>query len=1145
MDTPYKVIYVDDEEMLLDLTRLFLERSGDMIVSVTTSPKEALNLMESGRFDAIISDYEMPSMDGIELLKAVRERDSTFPFLLFTGRGREEVVIRALNHGATFYLQKGGDPQAQFAELAHKVRQAILINRTGQDLKRSLHELRQALSRYETFISASHTGAWEYHADTDSLWCSPEYFSMLGRDIKDYDLSKPGSIRSAWIDLLHPEDRQKAVDTFRSYLDHPEGMYEQYFRMMHADGHPVWIWSRGRTLLDETFTPTPITVGTIIDISKQKEQEQKLRQSHEELQTAYDVIARTGEELRANLEKLTLKEQALTESEEKYRTLFESAGDAIFILDGGVITDCNHQAEVMFRVSKDRLIGSLLADFAPDHQSDGVFSREKADEKNRQTRDGKPHNFEFVYRRNDGTEFYGEVTLQQISIQGRLYGQAIIRDITDRKDAEMELLKKNEELATAYEEILSAETAVRESEERLIQANQDLACTKNQMDNIIAFLPDGTLVIDQDGVVIAWNRAMEEMTGVPADQIIGKSNYEYAIPFYHERRPILIDLALTGDECIIQLYPSVTRRGSAYSSEIFLPHFYDGSGGYFWFIACPFFDTAGHVAGAIECIRDITDRRRIEEALQQTNERLDYAMAAKHEGYWDWNLKTNTTFFDDRYYTMAGYQPKEFPENFDAWQERVHPDDLPSALSAINAYLSGASEQFDIEFRFLRKDGSWMWIEGRGMIVERDPRGKPLRMIGTHTDITSRKKAEIELQQKHEALSATIEELSAAEEELRHQYEELTQTQQILSEREEFFVSLTRTIPGVVYQLYVDPAGTMKVTYVSSRLYDIFGISPQPEDTVFERFLACVYEPDREEFLQSVSDAIGSKSLWQFEGRFIKPSGEEIWFQGIALPIRHDDGIRFHGILLDVSIRKQAEIERYQRSAEREDTLRQLAIMSDSLREANKKLALLSSITRHDILNKVSVLMGYLDLAQDLRIQNDELTVYIQKCTALTADIVRQIEFTRLYQDLGAQDPTWQNLDDILDHLIVPSDIDFIHTPTHVAVFVDLMFVKVLENLIENAVRHGVRAKTITVSTRMADQDLIIQVEDDGIGISDDEKEKIFERGYGKNTGFGLFLAREILSITGISIQETGQAGKGARFVMTVPEGRWRRMEEE
>ncbi|HOL42517.1 MAG TPA: sensor histidine kinase, partial [Methanospirillum sp.] len=126
----------------------------------------------------------------------------------------------------------------------------------------------------------------------------------------------------------------------------------------------------------------------------------------------------------------------------------------------------------------------------------------------------------------------------------------------------------------------------------------------------------------------------------------------------------------------------------------------------------------------------------------------------------------------------------------------------------------------------------------------------------------------------------------------------------------------------------------------------------------------------------------------------------------------------------------------------------------------------------------------------------------------------------------------------------VPSDIDFIHTPTHGAVFVDLMFVKVLENLIENAVRHGVRVKTITVSTRMADHALIIQVEDDGIGIPDDEKEKIFERGYGKNTGFGLFLAREILSITGISIQETGQAGKGARFVMTVPEGRWRRVGE-
>ncbi|WP_214036769.1 response regulator, partial [Methanospirillum sp.] len=134
MKEPFQVLYVDDEEFLLDLARLFLERSGDMVVSVTTSPHEVLDHMESGRYDAIISDYEMPVMNGIELLKAVRERDTTFPFILFTGRGREEVAIEALNNGANFYLQKGGDPKAQFAELAHKVRQAILLNQTGKEL---------------------------------------------------------------------------------------------------------------------------------------------------------------------------------------------------------------------------------------------------------------------------------------------------------------------------------------------------------------------------------------------------------------------------------------------------------------------------------------------------------------------------------------------------------------------------------------------------------------------------------------------------------------------------------------------------------------------------------------------------------------------------------------------------------------------------------------------------------------------------------------------------------------------------------------------------------------------------------------------------------------------------------------------------
>ena len=119
------VLYVDDEPGLLELSRLFLESTGEFHVATSTSAQEALADPAIRSYDAVISDYQMPGMDGIAFLKVVRERFGDIPFILFTGRGREEVVIEAINNGADFYVQKGGDPKAQFAELAHKVRQAV------------------------------------------------------------------------------------------------------------------------------------------------------------------------------------------------------------------------------------------------------------------------------------------------------------------------------------------------------------------------------------------------------------------------------------------------------------------------------------------------------------------------------------------------------------------------------------------------------------------------------------------------------------------------------------------------------------------------------------------------------------------------------------------------------------------------------------------------------------------------------------------------------------------------------------------------------------------------------------------------------------------------------------------------------------
>jgi PAS domain S-box-containing protein len=178
------------------------------------------------------------------------------------------------------------------------------------------------------------------------------------------------------------------------------------------------------------------------------------------------------------------------------------------------------------------------------------------------------------------------------------------------------LLEKKHQLESEIRDRNRAEEAMRLSERRL--------------SDIINFLPDATFAIDLNGIVIAWNKAIEEMTCVPADQIIGKGNYEYSISFYHERRPILIDLVLMDNPATETRYPYITRTGKKLFSEITIPHMNNGKEASLWFTASPLFDTKGTLIGAVESIRDITDRKIAEDKIRHTLEEKDVLLKEIH-----------------------------------------------------------------------------------------------------------------------------------------------------------------------------------------------------------------------------------------------------------------------------------------------------------------------------------------------------------------------------------------------------------------------------------------------------------------------------------------------------------------------------------
>lgn len=211
------ILLVDDEPLLLDVGKRFLERTPGLMVTTAGSAAEALELFAAGSFDAIVSDYQMPEMDGLCLLREIRHRSRVQPFIIFTGKGREDVVIDALNSGVDYYVQKGGDPKAQYAELLHKIRRAVQQRRAEADLRKK-HEILRA-------ILASSPSGIAFVRNRTLQWVNESMAHMLGytrEEMKGIHLSGLYENEAAYTrignriqDDLKAAGRSKIITRFR------------------------------------------------------------------------------------------------------------------------------------------------------------------------------------------------------------------------------------------------------------------------------------------------------------------------------------------------------------------------------------------------------------------------------------------------------------------------------------------------------------------------------------------------------------------------------------------------------------------------------------------------------------------------------------------------------------------------------------------------------------------------------------------------------------------------------------------------------------------------------------------------------------------------------------------------------------------
>ena len=401
---------------------------------------------------------------------------------------------------------------------------------------------------------------------------------------------------------------------------------------------------------------------------------------------------------------------SLRESEQRYRVLFDHANDAIFIMKDDKFLDCNATTLKMFGCIREQIVGNYPYIFSPPFQPDGRDSREKAFEKINLALSGHPQFFEWKHCRYDGTPFDAEVSLNSVKIGDEVLIQAIVRDITTRK-----------------------------------QVEEDLRETQRKIENIIRLLPDATLVIDRDGMVIAWNRAMESLTGIKAEEMLGKGNYEYALPFYGERRPLLIDFALQPVQEMEKKYAKIQVVGDTLFGEAFTPALSSGNI-HLSATASALRNSKGEAIGAIECIRDDTARKQAEKALRESEEKYRNILGSLEEGYHEVDIKGNFTLVSRSLTKILGYSESELiGMNYRKYMGEL---DAKNVFKAYNEVYRTGIPSKHTGWEFIRKDGTKIAVEGSISLVKSNDQVIGFR--GIIRDVTDKKKAEDSLRESEE-----------------------------------------------------------------------------------------------------------------------------------------------------------------------------------------------------------------------------------------------------------------------------------------------------------------------------------------------------------------------------------------------------------
>ncbi|HTY15613.1 MAG TPA: PAS domain S-box protein [Methanoregulaceae archaeon] len=1243
----YSVLYVDDEPSLLEIGQQFLERSGEFRIDTSLSAMEAMEKIEVNLYDAIVSDYQMPGTNGIEFLKQVRALGNPIPFIIFTGRGREEVVIQALNEGADFYIQKGGDPKSQFIELEYKIRLAIERRQTADELSESRQRMRDIIDHLpDATVAIDLEGmviAW--NQAMEEMTGVPKEQILATRD-HSYGLPFYGKKRPILLDLVLKENKEIEATYAHIARKGSKLISETYVPLLYG-GKGAYLWFIASPLYDRHGGITG-AIESIRDITDLKRAEADLVESEERYRNVIEdqteficrflpdgthifvneaycryfgldreeiigtrfhpkihpedlemmagliasltvdnplmtidqrIIMQDGstrwqrwvdraifnadgslkeyQSVGRDITETKRIEEVLRSTQEKFTKAFLASPDAIMISDlkSGKFVEINNATSQIFGYSRDEMIGKSALDlgiWVRKEDRDAFISHVK--------KHGLAERYDIVNRHKSGKLFNASVSADVITLDGRKHLISVVRDITGRKQIE---------------------EALRESLQKYR--------------NIVETTPDIIWEIDKSGNFTYVSPQTEKIFGYLPSDLVGKPIFS----FIYEDDTSLIRDRLTrhekGNEWLSKFEVRARHRdGRCITIEIH---------------STPFISPEGILIGFRGICHDITPRKRTEEALRNSNATLERAEELGRSGSWEFHFNENEVHASKGARILYGLTGSRW--TIDEVQKIPLPACRPLLNTALSDLIAGKAP-YNVEFKIRRKsDGAVLDIHS---VAEYDPVRNVV--IGVVHDITGKNLGEDLTRTALHRMDTLISRLNAGimmvsesgrvervnqalcnifnlpdspeslyglksdeminkvldaylfpEETIARIHELTTRGKPVLGYEiplrngrivmvdyiplfdengrpcgrvwhhqditdrvraldalylnERRLASIYDTVSDVIFQLTVEPDGMFRFSSVNPAFCSVTGLT---HDAVVGKTVnEVIPEPSLCLAMEKYAKAIAERKIVRWEETTDYPTGRLTGEVSIT-PVFDNAGNCTHlvGSVHDITDRKRGE---------------------DAMRQANRQLDLMTSVTRHDINNKISVIRGYLEIIKR-KLSDPVLEDYCKKMESAVSEIRTQIEFTRIYHDLGTHEPRWEDLDQMVQALQVPPSVALHVNVTGVTVYANPMLEKVFSNLLDNSVRHGRHVSEIRVHWKKTKKGLTVYWEDNGIGIPGDQKERIFERGFGTNTGLGLFLVREILALTDISIKETGTENKGSRFEIEVPRGAYRIADE-